>query len=98
MGRKETAEIVYSLLMDLDTETAVEVLLDYHGRELIEDSGFLEHLINEGLGGDYELCGQCEEVLHINEMSEVSEKRDKFICQSCAAELNNELNSELNNK
>ena len=42
---------MYNALLELDTETAVNALLDWHGMQLI-DAGFLSHLINEGLLSD----------------------------------------------
>ncbi len=39
---------MYNALLELDTETAVNALLDWHGTQLLS-AGFLSHLINEGL-------------------------------------------------
>ncbi len=39
---------MYNALLELDTETAVNALLDWNGTQLLS-AGFLSHLINEGL-------------------------------------------------
>ena len=39
---------MYNALLELDTETAINALLDWHGTQLLS-AGFLSHLINEGL-------------------------------------------------
>ena len=39
---------MYEALTNLDADCAVDILLDYHGTQLLDD-GFYEHLENEGI-------------------------------------------------
>lgn len=40
-------EKMYHALLELTTEEVVDVLLDWHGEQLLDD-GFMQHLIGEG--------------------------------------------------
>lgn len=48
----ERQELMWGVLSNLDGETAVRLLLDWHGTQLLDD-GFYGHLIEEG----YMDCG-----------------------------------------
>jgi hypothetical protein len=45
---KEQYEI-WDVLVSLDSETLLKVITDYHGMRILNEEGFIDHLVDEGL-------------------------------------------------
>jgi hypothetical protein len=40
---------VWDVLVSLDSETLLKIITDYHGMQILNEEGFIDHLVDEGL-------------------------------------------------